>query len=125
MFMTLMTPASTQQLADITAEQWRAAIATWEGSERVVLFDEVQEILCRAICMWAGVPLRESEAKQRTREFAAMIDGAGAVGPRNWRVMLLRARTERWIRALIEQARSQDHCRRRKCGAHHRLAPGS
>jgi hypothetical protein len=29
----------------------------------VVRFHEVEEILCRAACGWAGVPLSESESK--------------------------------------------------------------
>src|SRR3954454_612385 len=35
-----------------------------------------------------------------------MVDGAGAVGPRNWRGMLLRARAERWIGSIIEDVRA-------------------
>lgn len=106
MFMSLMTPESIQQLVDITAKYWDSAISNWEGMDHVVLLEEVQEILCRAVCQWTGTPLTESDAKQRTREFAAMIDGAGAIGPRNWRGMLLRTRTERWIQNLITQVRN-------------------
>jgi fatty-acid peroxygenase len=106
MFMSLMTPTGIQRLTDVMADQWRARIRKWEGMDDVVLFHEVEEILCRAACGWAGVPLAEPEAKQRTREFAAMIDGAGAIGPRNWRGQVLRARTERWIRNVIEKVRA-------------------
>ena len=106
MFMSLMAPAAIQQLTERAAGQWRARIAKWERMDRVVLFPEVQEMLCRAVCSWAGVPLPERDARRRTREFAAMIDGAGAVGPRNWRGLLLRARTERWIRTVIERVRT-------------------
>jgi len=108
MFMSLMTPAGMEQLADLTAKHWQAAVEQWASMPKVVLDDAVQEILCRAVCQWAGVPLPESEAKQRTREFAAMFDGAGAVGPRNWRAQLLRARTERWIRGFIERVRAHE-----------------
>lgn len=105
MFMSLTAPERVEQLVDATAEYWRAYIGKWETLDRVTLLDEMQEILCRAVCAWAGVPLARSEAKQRTREFAAMIDGAGAVGPRNWWSLLLRARTERWIQGIIKQVR--------------------
>ncbi len=104
--MSLMTPAGIERLSDITAAQWRAYVRKWANQDQVVLDDEVQEILCRAVCEWAGVPLPESEAKRRTREFGAMFDGAGAIGPRNWRGHLLRARTERWIQGVIERIRS-------------------
>lgn len=106
MFMSLMTPEGIRGLADAMANHWRARIGEWEGAGEVELLHEAEEILCRAVCGCAGVPLAESEAEQRTREFAAMIDGAGTVGPRNWRGLLLRARTERWIRGVIEGVRA-------------------
>ncbi|MDR6775602.1 cytochrome P450 [Azospirillum sp. BE72] len=106
MFMDLMTPVSIQQIGDLFADLWRTRIERWRDRDEVVLHEEVQEILCVAVCRWAGVPLSEAEARQRTREFAAMVDGAGAVGPRNWRGLLLRARTERWGRDVIEKVRA-------------------
>jgi fatty-acid peroxygenase len=52
-----------------------------------------------------GLPLSPDEVDARSTEFAAMIAGTGAIGPRNWRGHLLRARTERWARRMIEQIR--------------------
>jgi fatty-acid peroxygenase len=75
--------------------------------DQIVLHEEVQEILCRTVCKWAGIPLTEPEAKLRTREFGAMIDGAGAVGPRNWSGLRHRARTERWGRDIIVKVRTR------------------
>ncbi len=37
-----------------------------------------------------------------------MIDGAGSVGPRNWRGLILRHRTERWIRGIVEKVRAEE-----------------
>lgn len=106
MFLSLMTPAAIQRLIDISTEEWRKATGSWQTRETIILHDAVEAILCRAICRWAGVPLTEPEARARTEEFDAMIDGAGAVGPRNWRGMLLRSRTERWGRGIIERLRA-------------------
>ncbi|MXQ10849.1 cytochrome P450 [Microvirga makkahensis] len=106
MFMSLMTPASIGHLSDLVAEEWRSRIARWQGRDEIVLHQEVEDILCRSVCRWAGIPLTESESPTRTREFAAMIDGAGAVGPRNWRGLLLRRRTERWARDVVDRLRS-------------------
>ncbi|WP_230530893.1 cytochrome P450 [Microvirga roseola] len=106
MFMSLMSPRAIRQLADLMARHWQARIPKWGGMSEVVLHSEVQEILCRAVCEWAGVPLTEDEASRRTQEFAAMVDGAGKVGPRNWRGMALRRRSERWARSIIEGIRS-------------------
>jgi fatty-acid peroxygenase len=61
--------------------------------------------MCRAVCQWAGIPVSAEEARQRTAEFSAMIDGAGSAGPRNWRALLVRRRTERWARALVDAVR--------------------
>lgn len=106
MFMSLMTPERIRRLGDATADEWRASLERWEAADDILLHREVEGILCRAVCEWAGVPLSESEAKQRTREFGAMIDGAGAFGPRNWWGMLLRARTNRWVRGILERVRA-------------------
>src|SRR5215207_1229941 len=102
MFMSLMTPASIERLTDLTAREWRACGARWEGMDRVVLFHEVGELLCRAACEWAGVPLRESEVKKRTRDFEAMIDSPAAAGPRHWQGRLARGRAEKWIGDIVE-----------------------
>ena len=105
-FMSLMTPASIDRLVNAVDDRWRVCISHWEEMDEVVLHGAVQDVLCYAVCEWAGIPLAESEVKRRTREFAAMIDGAGAVGPRNWWGQYQRARTEDWVRHIIEDVRS-------------------
>ncbi len=106
MFLALMTPAAIQRLADLTAAQWSHAIVRWEGKRRVILFDELQELLCRAVCQWAGVPLAEAEVAQRTRDLAALIESGGRIGPRYWQGRAARARSERWASDIIERIRS-------------------
>ena len=95
MFMSVLNSVSVRSLVEAMEREWRARIAVWARAGRVVLFPEVEEILCRAVCRWAGIPVNGREARRRTREIAAMIDGAGSGGPRNWRGQLLRGRTER------------------------------
>src|SRR5690606_28454868 len=55
---------------------------------------------------WSGISLTEPEIKKRTREIAMMIDGAGAIGPRNWKAIFMRRRTEAWVKGLIRQVRA-------------------
>lgn len=105
MFLGVLTPAATDRLAAAARDAWRARAAGWAGGE-VVLFDELEGALCRAACAWAGVPVTEADADRRTREFRAMIDGSGSVGPRNWKGLLLRNRTERWARAVVARAQA-------------------
>lgn len=106
MLMSLMTTERIRQLADLTHEQWRAYAEKWQRMDQIVLFYQVQEMLSRAVCAWAGVPLAEAEVAERTRLFAGMIDGGGGVGPRYWHGKRSRAQAEQWIGDLIEQVRA-------------------
>ena len=105
MFMSLMTEEGIQQLADLTKEQWHLYAQKWSKLDKVVLFKEVREILARASCAWTGVPLTESEVKQRTKDLGAMIDGSGAVGLKHWQGRRSRKRAEKWIENIIQQVR--------------------
>lgn len=111
LLMSVMTPASIQQLMQQMDTQWRSYSDRWIQTtgvqgKPVRLFQQAQEILCRSACAWAGVPLPEAQVRRRTRDFARMVDAFGAVGFRHFRGRWARARTERWIRDLIEQIRS-------------------
>lgn len=106
MFLSLMEPEAVEALADRFEGEWTRRQPDWEGRREIVLFDEMTAVLTRAVCGWAGVPLDEREADARTSEFAAMIDGAGALGPRNWRGQWKRRRSERWARRAIADLRS-------------------
>lgn len=106
MFLSLMTHEGIRRLAELAEEQWRAYAARWETSDRVVLHGQVREILCRAVCAWAGVPLGESEVERRTHDLGELIDSPAAVGPKHWQGRLARKRAERWTGGLVEQVRA-------------------
>lgn len=106
MFMNLMSPAGIQKLVDLFRNEWLARIPGWKKCDRLVLHFEVEEILCKAAFLWCGLPINNVDLQARTREYRAMIEGAGAVGPRNWRGLWLRNRSERWARRLIEDIRA-------------------
>ncbi len=106
MFMSLMTPESRQRLMRLLAKLWQRYAQKWEHQDQVVLFEEAREILCRAACAWAGVPLQEEEVSTRAREFSYMVDGFGGVGPRHWRGKQARIRGEKWMREIIRDIRS-------------------
>jgi fatty-acid peroxygenase len=95
LFMSVLTPEAVGRLAGRLADEWRARLPAWGRMGEVVLLLEVRRLLCRAACAWAGLPLDEAEARRRTAEFGAMVEGAGAVGPSNWWAQLLRARADR------------------------------
>lgn len=106
MFMSLMNPESLERLTASFRRQWYRALDFWERKSQVVLFDAVEEVLCRAVCEWAHVPVHESEVGTRTNQMSAMIEASGAVGFAHWRGRLARTRAESWMGRLIEQARS-------------------
>ena len=106
MFMKLMGRDQIGRLGELAAREWQAAIDAWEAADEVVIQDSAQEILCRAVCAWSGVPLAPSEVEARARDLAAMFDGAGSVGPRQIRGQFARARGERWIEAIIDDIRA-------------------
>lgn len=105
MFLSMMAPDARQRLSELFVEEWRARIPAWMGMETITLKPEVQGILCRAVCRWAGVPLAPDEADERATEFAAMVEGAGSVGPAAARGLLFRRRTQAWARGVVERAR--------------------
>jgi fatty-acid peroxygenase len=103
--MALMLPERIELLDDIARQEWRSALQRWRRAQRVILLDEAHEVLCRAVCRWSGVPLPSAEVPLRTADFAAMIDGGGAIGPRHWRSRAARARAGRWAEELIRRTR--------------------
>ncbi|MFO7597942.1 MAG: cytochrome P450, partial [Desulfocurvibacter africanus] len=108
MFMSLMTQESIDRLVRLMSDKWRAAILKWAEKGRIVLLDAAREVLCRAVCVWADIPLKEAEVRKRTRDFADMIDDSGGVGPRYWRGRLARMRAEKWIGGIIEAVRANE-----------------
>jgi len=95
LFLSLMSRESIARLCELLDASWQAALPRWPS--RVVLVDEAQTVLCRAVCAWAGITLDE---ERRIRDLGAMIDGS------TWRGRVGRARAEWWIGKQIEQVRA-------------------
>lgn len=107
MLMSLLAgPQERQRLIELAAAEWRTRFARWQGESKVVVQKEAEQVLCRAACLWAGIPLSPEETVQRTKEFSKMVAAAGSAGPQNWGAQLVRSRTEHWARALVDAARS-------------------
>lgn len=106
MFLDMMSDEEMARLEGISDAGWRLAGQRWRHAERVVLLPAAEELLCRVACDWAGVPRVEPEASRRASELAAMVDGAGSVGPRNVRGHVRRRSSERWAAATIRRIRA-------------------
>lgn len=106
LFMSLLTDDAVAELVRLSETHWQAAIETWQRSDHIVLMPEVQAILTRSVCEWAGVPLAEGEVLQRRDQLAAMIDGAGGIGARHLRARKARKEAENWMIGLISRVRA-------------------
>lgn len=105
MFMSLMTPQNVRRLTYLTLELWRGYARKWQSMDRVVLYDESRELLSRAVCEWAGIPLAQEEVARRTAELSAMFEWAGAVGIKHLASRRARQSAEGWAEALIQRIR--------------------
>lgn len=106
MFMSLMTPERLDEMTMVFAEEWGNRIPEWQRKRKVLLFDEMEEVLCRAVCRWAGVPLQEQDVPWRTFELGILIDGAGGIGPRHWQARSARKSLEVWLESLVRDVRN-------------------
>jgi fatty-acid peroxygenase len=93
-------------LVDCATAAWDAAVPGWVRRGEVVLFDEAAEVLTRAVCDWAGVPVSDDEVPSVARDLTAMVDGFATAGPRHWRARRARGRREAWLAQLVEEVRS-------------------
>ncbi len=106
LFMSIMTPSHIEQIVTLTRRQWQVNSKNWVGKNSVSLFDESAKLLFQVACKWAGVPLQQSEAKQRSEDMSAMIDAFGAVGARHWKGRCARNRSECWAKEIIKEVRA-------------------
>ncbi|WP_433549036.1 cytochrome P450 [Streptomyces sp. CA-294286] len=106
----LKDPRAVQELADLAATEWDRAAARWAEQDQVVLFDETAEVLTRAVCAWAGVPLPDEPdgARQTSRDLVAMVDGFATAGPRHFRARGARKRQEARIADLVTAERGRN-----------------
>jgi fatty-acid peroxygenase len=106
LFLGLLNDAAVDAAARLSERHWLAAIAAWQACDEVVLLPEVQLLLTRTVCEWAGVPLAEEEARARRDQLAQMIDGAGGVGARHWQARRARKEAEAWGVDLVRGVRA-------------------
>ena len=105
MFMSIMSPNELKKLTDITKKQWEIAVDKWEQMDKVILYEEVKEIMCRTACQWAGVPVQEKDVKRLTKNLGAMFESAASVGLNHLLGRHARNYEEIWIGELIDRVR--------------------
>ena len=105
MFMSLMGTERIAALQGTSLHMLDKYAPDWKARNEVVLYDEVREMLTRAVCAWARVPLDEAEVATRTAQLTALFQDAGAIGPKHWAARLARHRLEKWAARMIQQVR--------------------
>lgn len=106
MFLQINQPDRVEALAKIVTREWARTVADWTAAGQIDLYPQVQLLLTRAVCDWAGVPLPDAEVKLRTRQLTALFDAAGDIGVGHLRSRAARKGAERWAADIIEQIRS-------------------
>jgi fatty-acid peroxygenase len=106
LFMSLMTDHEMMRLQRIVRNQVEKASRSWVNSEKVILFDAISVVLCKAICEWAGVPLEPDSAEFRAQQFVSLVDAFGSIGARHIKGVKARSSLESWIAGIIQAFRS-------------------
>lgn len=106
MFVQINNPDRVEVLAEIVTRLWRRAVGNWAAAGHIELYRRLQELLTRAVCEWAGVPLPAAEVETRTRQLTALFDDAGDIGLGHLRSRAARRAAERWIADVVKQIRS-------------------
>ncbi|WP_042144484.1 cytochrome P450 [Paucisalibacillus sp. EB02] len=110
LFMSLMSKERLQDLSKLLENHMENAVTKWTMQQKVVVYNEVVQILTRVACEWSGIPLNEREVNKRANQLEALIDGAGAMGPRYWKGRSSRNLAETWLRGLVGQVRNGELC---------------
>ncbi|WBB81647.1 cytochrome P450 [Micromonospora sp. WMMD882] len=106
MFLALLTDAGgVDGLVARAGTAWDEAVAGWATRSPVVLFDEAAQVLTRAVCDWAGVPVTPAQTPGLAADLVTLVDGFGTAGPRHWRARWARRRREAWLADLIDRVR--------------------
>jgi fatty-acid peroxygenase len=106
LFLSIMNPDNVKRLIDLTGKQWEVSSRRFEGKKQIILFDEAARLLFQAACKWAGVPVCNSEIRQKAMDMSAMVDAFGAVGIRHFEGRCARNRCEIWASQIIQDVRS-------------------
>ncbi|MCA9912005.1 MAG: cytochrome P450, partial [Anaerolineae bacterium] len=105
-FMEVLTqPEDLEKLTEIAERYWQEYAQRWTLQDEVVLFDELNELLTRTVCEWAGVPLEPDEIPERTRQLRAMYDSAASVSVKHLQSRMARTISTQWAEDLIQQVR--------------------
>jgi len=108
LFIDLLTNAHAEhEFLELFRREWLHSLHEWSKRDSIVLFDEVNLILTRAICRWVGLPLEKKADVAMAKELSSMIENAGRFGPAVIAALWRRRGTERYIRSILKRMRGR------------------
>ncbi|WP_265502860.1 cytochrome P450 [Paracoccus beibuensis] len=102
----LMGDEAERGFLDLFRQEWREAVVRWSGRSSIVLLDQVNLVLTRAVCRWAGVPLDGDRDIRLCRDLGSMVEYAGHVGPQMLVALARRRSAERFAIGLVRHLRT-------------------
>lgn len=106
LFLSIATGQKAFELNACFVDWWSTYARRWQSRPRVTLYEQLQELLCRTVCFWAGVPLPESDVEKRTRQLADLFDLSSSPSAKYLRSRWVRIRADQWAKRLIREYRA-------------------
>jgi fatty-acid peroxygenase len=106
MFTSVVGPHTAGDVARRCTDQWRRRATRWASQDSIGFYSETREVICRAVCDWAGLPVKEAELPRVARMLATLYEFPVAIGWTHWRARFVRKRADRWAAGVIEDVRS-------------------
>lgn len=104
MFMSIMSRENLQHFNQLFKQQLQLALEKWEQMDEVIFYKEIEEVLTRTSCLWAGV-IVEKDMDKLTDEIGTLFESAASVGPAHWAGRRNRNKLEKWMSGLVEDVR--------------------
>lgn len=101
----LMHESAETEFLDLFRIEWLHMLSGWLQQPSIVLFDQVNLVLTRAISRWMGVPLADKSSMELAHELSSMIENAGRIGPSVFFALARRRKSERFVVKLIQKVR--------------------
>jgi len=106
MFTSLVGPHTAGDVAGRCTNEWRRRATGWASQDSVGFYFETREVICRAVCDWAGLPITDEELPSVTRMLATLYEFPVAIGWTHWRARWVRKKADRWAAGIIEDVRA-------------------
>jgi len=106
LFMQVLNAERVDALARAVRIEWDRKLASWPADCEMPLYATTQDVLARAVCVWAGVPLAEQEVAERSAWLVALYDDAARGPLAHLHSRRSRTQAEAWLCTELERVRA-------------------